>query len=206
MQKGFVVLLFLSALLVMPVARPSQAFSLTGSATSITAVMVVNDTNLEVNKPFNLSVTIANSWYWKLYNISFSIQFPQEFSMISAKNPKNGQYDRETIGERVNISVDIFQLGRNSSSSFSLVGKMEDDGEFSIDISTVTLTKVRGPIEEKGSVECAGVSLTIETGEEKIPVPPEGDTDLEISISVILIILPVTLLVGFTYGGKRKVP
>lgn len=182
----------------------SSSIEAESGAESITTTMTVNKTNIEVDESFRLVVSIANGWYWKLRDISFSINFPQllprYFTLIAGKNTDNVSYN----STGTNVSVTMEEIGWNKTEIFYLIGKFHRTGDFRVNPSDVKLKKVRGErIEVQDSIPMTGLTLNVEEKEERV-LPPGGKWDIELYLYFVLLVLPILLLSGLTYIGRRK--
>lgn len=174
---------------------------------SISAVMTSSKTDVKVGENITFAVTIINSWYWKVDNISFSLLLPltQDFNMVDRKIIGKGRSSTNIVEEgNVNVSVVITSgVKRNSTTKFYITGKFKDTGEFSIDISQIKLTKRRGNIIVQDSIQCEGLTFSVEGKEETPRLPSQGDKKLVEVIFIVLIALPILLLSLLTYIEKK---
>lgn len=211
-MKKVLLLLFLSSLVLFPVMTIDSSPCLearTENRRSVSAVMLANTSNPQVSEPVKILLTLHNSYYWELSNITFNITFylpPSDFRILAAKNTTGISYNstERPVTERLLIGVNISHLAMNATSTFFLIGAIKEEGSFSIEPSQISFQKRRGPIQETGTINCEDIELTVREVGESPPRPPEGEKDMEIYILFVLIGFPPLLLSILTYVGKSK--
>lgn len=172
----------------------------------INAIMTSSKTEVKVDENITFAITIINSWYWEVKNVSFSLLLPltQDFNMIDQKIIGEGNSSTNTIEESVNLSVTITSgVKRNSTTKFYVTGKFKDTGEFSIEVSQVKLVKRRGDIIVQESIQCEGLTISVEEKEESPRLPSQGNKRLEEVIFIVLVALPIVFLSLLTYIEKK---
>ncbi len=155
----------------------------------VTIYAVVNTSKVEVKDPFELLTIIVNPTSFTIKNLSFYILAPPYIEIINATNTSLARAFVKKTVERVNITIKIETIERNSTFIHKLVLISNSSGDVRFDYSEAHFTKVKGEYKLDALVTIPDKTIKVYS---KIKAPPEEGHISEPEIIILgLIVLPL---------------
>jgi len=161
------------------------------------ALILVDNGTIEVGNRFNLTMILNNPTNYRLENITFWLDIPIELEIISNVSSASTQFNISFIEleNAYNISCFVRSIEKNSIYTLSIMLKGSKIGKYSIKLSNVKATKVKGEYSKEITIT-SSQELQLQIVKKTVPkYPPEGEVDSSLYILIFTIILPIAIMI-----------